>query len=147
MRMVKLGAILAAVLLSAASASAQKGADTLRIAMRDALPNIDPYYNNLRTGVIMHHHGWDGLVYRNPDNFKLEPLLATEWKTPDETTIEFTLRSGVKFHDGSAFTADDVVYTLNLIADPNSKVSTPANYAWLDKAEKTGDLSVRVKLT
>ena len=86
--------------------------------MRDALPNIDPYYNNLRTGVIMHHHGWDALVYRNPDTFKLEPLLATEWKTPDATTIEFTLRPGVKFHDGSPFTADDVVYTLNLIADP-----------------------------
>ena len=70
--------------------------------MRDALSNIDPYYNNERTGVVMHHQGWDGLVYRNPDTFKLEPLLATEWKLPDTTTIEFTLRPGVKFHDGSA---------------------------------------------
>src|ERR1041384_3594988 len=146
MRMVRLGAILATVILSAAPVFAQKSNDTLRIAMRDALPNIDPYYNNLRTGVIMHHHGWDGLVYRNPENFKIEPLLATEWKTPDATTIEFTLRSGVKFHDGSPLTAEDVVYTLNLIADPGSKVSTPANYAWIDKAEKAGDLAVRVKL-
>ena len=81
---------------------AQKSADNLRISMRDALPNIDPYYNNLRTGVVMHHQGWDTLVYRNPDTFKIEPLLATEWKRPDETTIEFTLRPGVKFHDGSA---------------------------------------------
>ena len=81
--------------------------------MRDALPNIDPYYNNLRTGVVMHHHGWDTLVYRNPDTFKLEPLLATEWKQVDPTTIDFTLRPGVKFHDGSPLTADDVVYTLN----------------------------------
>src|SRR4026208_2628226 len=145
----KLGAaILPAVLLGAGAmpACAQKSADTLRIVMRDALPNVDPFFNNSRTGVVMHHQAWDALVYRNPDTFKLEPLLATEWKTPDATTIEFTLRPGVKFHDGSPFTADDVVYTLNLIADPNSKVSTPANYAWLDKAEKTGDLSVRVKL-
>ena len=73
----------------------------------------------------MHHQGWDGLVYRNPETFKVEPLLATEWKLPDTTTIEFTLRPGVKFHDGSAFTADDVVYTLNLVSDPTSKVSTP----------------------
>ncbi len=146
MRMVRLGAIVTAVLLSATSVSAQKSADTLRITMRDAVTNIDPYYNNLRTGVVMHNQAWDALVYRNPDTFKIEPLLATEWKLPDTTTIEFTLRPNVKFHDGSAFTADDVVYTLNLIADPNSKVSTPANYAWLDKAEKTGDLSVRVKL-
>ena len=65
----KLGAaVLAAALLGAgaAPAAAQKSADTLRIAMRDALPNIDPYYNNLRTGVVMHHQGWDALVYRNP---------------------------------------------------------------------------------
>ena len=78
-------AILAMALLGAAAvpATAQKSADTLRIVMRDALPNIDPYYNNLRTGVVMHHQGWDALVYRNPDTFKLEPLLATEWKQPD----------------------------------------------------------------
>ena len=141
-------AILTAVLLGAGAmpAAAQKSADTLRIVMRDALPNVDPYYNNLRTGVVMHHQGWDALVYRNPDTFKLEPLLASEWKLPDATTIEFTLRPGVKFHDGSAFTADDVVYTINLIADPASRLSTPSNYNWLEKAEKTGDLSVRVKL-
>jgi len=141
-------AILGAVLLGCGAfpAMAQKSADTLRISLRDALPNIDPYYNNLRTGVVMHHQGWDTLVYRNPDTFKVEPLLATEWKMPDTTTIDFTLRAGVKFHDGSVLTADDVVYTLNLASDPASKVSTPANYNWIDKAEKTGELSVRVKL-
>lgn len=142
----KAAAIALTALLAAAPASADKASDTLRISMRDALPNVDPYYNNLRTGVVMHHQAWDALVYRNPDTFKLEPLLATEWKLPDPTTIDFTLRAGVKFHDGSPFTADDVVYTLNLAADPNSKVSTPANYNWIDKAEKTGNLSVRVKL-
>ena len=140
-------AILAAALLAGASpVAAQKSADTLRISMRDALPNVDPYYNNLRTGVVMHHQAWDTLVYRNPDTFKIEPLLATEWKMPNPTTIEFTLRPNVKFHDGSTLTADDVVYTLNVASDPASKVSTPANYNWIEKAEKTGDLSVRVTL-
>src|ERR1700704_191776 len=146
MRMVRLGAIFAAIFVSAAPVSAQKSADTLRISMRDALPNVDPYYNNLRPGVVIPHRAWDGLVYRNPDTFKIEPLLATEWKLPDPTTIDFTLRPGVKFHDGTPLTADDVVYTLNVAADPNSKVSTPANYNWIEKAEKTGELSVRVKL-
>ena len=146
---IKLGtAILATVLLGAGAApvAAQKSANTLRITMRDALPNVDPFFNNLRTGVVMHHQGWDALVYRNPDTFKLEPLLATEWKLPDPTTIEFTLRPGVKFHDGSSLTADDVVYTINIVADPASRVSTPSNYNWIDKAEKTGEMSVRVKL-
>jgi peptide/nickel transport system substrate-binding protein len=145
----RLGVAILAMALSGAAvlpASAQKSADTLRIVMRDALPNIDPFYNNLRTGVVMHHQGWDGLVYRNPDSFKIEPLLASEWKLPDPTTIEFTLRPGVKFHDGSTLSADDVVYTINLVADPASRVSTPSNYNWIEKAEKTGDLSVRVTL-
>jgi peptide/nickel transport system substrate-binding protein len=146
MRLVKLGLVFAAIALGTAAASAQKSADTLRISMRDALPNVDPYYNNLRTGVVMHHQAWDTLVYRNPDTFKIEPLLATEWKTPNPTTIEFTLRPNVKFHDGTTLTADDVVYTLTVASDPNSKVSTPANYNWIEKAEKTGDLSVRVTL-
>jgi len=60
--------------------------------------------------------------------------------------LNFTFGRSVKFHDGSSLTADDVVYTLTVAADPNSKVSTPANYNWIDKAEKTGDLSVRVTL-
>jgi peptide/nickel transport system substrate-binding protein len=148
MQMNLYAALLGAVLLAAGEmpAAAQKSADMLRIVMRDAIPNIDPYYNNLRTGVVMHHQGWDTLVYRNPDTFKLEPLLANDWKQPNPTTIEFTLRPDVRFHDGSPFTADDVVYTINLVADPGSRVSTPSNYNWLDKAEKTGELSVRVTL-
>jgi peptide/nickel transport system substrate-binding protein len=141
-----LGVAVLATLLGVLPAAAQKANDTLRISMRDALPNIDPYYNNLRTGIVMHHQGWDTLVYRNPDTFKVEPLLATEWKMPDATTIDFTLRPGVKFHDGSTLSADDVVYTINVAADPASKVSTPTLYNWIDKAEKTGELSVRVKL-
>jgi peptide/nickel transport system substrate-binding protein len=127
-------------------ASAQKSADTLRIVFRDAVPNIDPYYNSQRTGLILAHTAFDTLVYRDPETFELKPLLATEWKLVDDTTLDFTLRQGVKFHDGSPFSADDVVYTINVASNPASKVSTPSNYSWIEKAEKTGDYAVRVKL-
>jgi peptide/nickel transport system substrate-binding protein len=127
-------------------AQAEKSADTLRIVFRDGVPNIDPYYNNLRTGLVLAHHGWDTLVYRDPGTFDIKPLLATEWKFVDAVTLDFTLRQGVKFHDGSSLTADDVVYTLNLISNPDSKVSTPSNFSWIDHAEKTGDYAVRVIL-
>lgn len=126
-------------------ASAQKAADTLRIVFRDAVPNIDPYYNNQRTGLILSHTAWDMLVYRDPVSFEIKPLLATEWKFVDATTLDFTLRQGVKFHDGSTMTADDAVYTINTVASPDSKVSTPSNYSWIEKAEKTGDYTLRVK--
>ena len=38
---------------------------------RDAIPNIDPYYNQLRVGLIVAHHYLDTLVYRDPEDFKI----------------------------------------------------------------------------
>src|SRR5687768_11980826 len=134
-------AALCAVLIAPLPAAAQKSADTLRLAFRDSVPNIDPYYNSQRTGLILSHTYQDMLVYRDPANFEIKPLLATEWKLVDPLTIDFTLRQGVKFHDGSAFSADDVVYTINTVSNPDSKVSTPSNYSWIEKAEKTGEYS------
>ncbi len=61
----------------------------------------------------MSHQVWDTLIYRDPETFQLKPLLATSWKYVDDTTLEFELRPGVTFQDGSPFTADDVVYTVN----------------------------------
>jgi peptide/nickel transport system substrate-binding protein len=142
--------LLAALALSATAAAmpaqAQKSADTLRIVFRDAVTNIDPYYNQLRTGLVIAHQAWDTLVYRDPETFAPKPLLATGWTIVDDTTIDFTLRQGVKFHNGDAFTADDVVYTLNLVSGPDSRVSTPSNANWIERAEKLDDFKVRVKL-
>ena len=148
MRKLKIAAAaaLCAALVAPIPAAAQKSADTLRLAFRDSVPNIDPYYNSQRTGLILSHTYQDMLVYRDPANFEIKPLLATEWKLVDALTIDFTLRQGVKFHDGSSFSADDVVYTINTVSNPDSKVSTPSNYSWIEKAEKTGEYSVRVKL-
>lgn len=137
-------ALLAAV--AAGPALAQKSADTLRIVMRDAVTNVDPYYNQLRTGVVLQHQAWDALIYRDPETFQQKPLLATAWRVVDDRTLEFELRRGVKFHNGDAFTADDVVYTLNTVAAPDSKVSTPANVNWIEKAEKVDDYKVLVRL-
>ena len=126
-------------------AHAQKSADTLRVAWRDAITNTDPYYNAQRTGLILAHHVWDTLIYRDPETLQLKPLLATSWRYANDTTIEFTLRAGVIFHDGSAFTADDVAYTINtVIEDP--RVSVPSNYAFLAGADVIDDLHVRVRL-
>ncbi|SKA33493.1 peptide/nickel transport system substrate-binding protein [Enhydrobacter aerosaccus] len=148
MKLTRRSALLAATSLAVApsAARADKAADTLRILFLDAVPNIDMYFNNQRTGLILAHHAWDMLVHRDPGTFEIKPSLATEWKFTDDTTLDLTIRQGVKFHDGSPLTAEDVVYTINIAADPMSKVATPSNYAWIDKAEKTGDFSVRIKM-
>ena len=135
----------ALALLPACPAQAQKSADTLRIAWRDALATLDPYYNQQRTGLILAHHLSDGLVHRDPETFAIRPLLATSWRYTDETTLEFELRRGVTFHDGSPFTADDVVYTVaSVLSDP--AVAVPSNFAWLQGAEKIDSQHVRLKL-
>ncbi len=128
------------------SAFAEKSTDTLRIQFNDAVPNIDMYFNSQRTGLILAHQAWDMLVHRDPATFEIKPLLATDWKFSTDTTLDLNIRQGVKFHDGSALTAEDVAYTLNMAADPASKVATPSNYAWIDKVEKTGDFSVSIKM-
>ncbi len=129
----------------APTAFAQKSADTLRVTWRDGVPNVDPYYNQLRTGLVLAHQTFDTLIHRDPETFAVRPLLATSWKYVDDTTIDFELRRGVTFHDGSPFSADDVVYTFNAIrTDPT--VAVPSNFAWLAGAEKLDDYKVRVKL-
>ena len=140
-----LGGALLALGLGFGPAQAQKSQDTLRIAWRDAIPNVDFYYNSLRTGLIVSHHVWDTLVYRDPETFQIKPQLATSWKNIDDTTMEFELRPGVTFHDGSKFTADDVVYTINLVLN-DKQLSVPSNYTFIEGAEKIDDLHVRVKL-
>src|SRR5215831_19055746 len=123
MRSMLAGAAVAAI-AAATPALAQKSADTLRITWRDAVPDITPYYNQLRTGIVIGHQAWDSLVYRDPETFQIKPLLAESYKWVDETTLEFTLRGNVTFHNGDRLTADDVVYTINsIVAD--KQVSTP----------------------
>jgi peptide/nickel transport system substrate-binding protein len=134
-----------ALALLAGPTHAQKSADTLRVAWRDAVTNLDPYYNQQRTGLILAHHLFDGLVHRDPETFTLRPLLATAWRYVDDTTLEFELRRGVTFHDGSPFSADDVVYTVaTILADPD--ISVPSNFTWLEGAEKVDSHRVRLKL-
>jgi peptide/nickel transport system substrate-binding protein len=140
-----LGGMALAPLLAPGPAAAQKAVDTLRITWRDALPDIDFYYNPQRTGFLLQLHVWDGLLYRDPDTYQLRPLLATAWKQADPTTIDFTLRPGVTFHNGDPFGADDVVYTIDTVL-ADRQISVPSNYVFLQGAEKLDDLHVRIKL-
>jgi peptide/nickel transport system substrate-binding protein len=142
------GAALAvcALFAMAAPALAQKSADTLRITWRDAIPDVDPYYNSQRTGMVVAFQAFDCLVYRDPVTMEIKPALATSWKQVDDTTIEFTLRQGVTFQNGDPFTADDVVYTINDIIH-DKQVAIPAYYTSFAGAEKIDDFHVRLKLT
>ena len=118
----------------------------LNAIMRDATPDIYPYGNSQRSGLVIAHHVWDALLHRNSETFEHEPLLAESWEWIDDLTIEFKLRQGVTWHNGDPFTADDVVYTIETIAGPDAKVAVPSNVSWMDHAEKIDDFTVRLLL-
>ena len=115
-------ALTAALAVAAAPAAAQKSKDTLRIGFYDPIPGVDLVYDPKGETALTARAVFDTLIAYNERTGKFEPLLAKSWKTVDPTTYEFALRDDVKFHDGSAFDADDVVYTLNWVADPEGQV-------------------------
>jgi len=75
-------------------------------------------HNNTATEAL-HVNVFDYLVWRNQD-LEIQPALATSWEQVDETTWRFELREGVKWHDGEPFTAEDVKWTLERIANPET---------------------------
>ena len=137
------GLILAA---ATGAAWADKASDTLNVAFTKELENVDSYFNSSREGVVLQRAVWDGLIYRDPVSNEYMGNLATEWEWIDDTTIEFKLREGVKFPDGSDFTADDVVFTVNYVADEANGVKTQRNVNWMKSAEKVDDYTVRIML-
>jgi peptide/nickel transport system substrate-binding protein len=146
--MLTLSRLFVAAALAAACVStpalASKKDNTIRFAYDQVPENVDPYFNNVRIGVIIGQHVWDTLIYRDPKTNQYKGQLATSWKWVDDKTLEFELRHGVKFHNGEEFDADDVVYTLNFVSDPANKSTTPANVNWIEKAEKIDKYKVRI---
>jgi peptide/nickel transport system substrate-binding protein len=109
-----------ALALAAAFATAPVAAQDLRIAMGADVTSIDPHFVNLFPNNNIGFHVFDTLIGLDADS-RLIPGLAESWKAIDATTWEFKLRRGVKFHDGSDFTAEDVAFTIDRVAKvPNS---------------------------
>ena len=140
--------IAAAVLMAVVSnpALAGKDDDTLNIAWGGELATLDRYYNTLREGIIVGRLIWDSLLFKDPETFEFKPLLAKSFTFVDETTMEFDLREGVTFHNGEPFDADDVVYTLTYVSNPDNGVLTQRNVNWFAGIEKLDRYKVRLKM-
>ena len=139
-------AIPAAIALAGAPALADKSNDTLTWLSNSEPDNIDMYYNTLREGLIVGRHIWDALMEVDPKTGEFRPSLAKSYKWIDDKTIEFVLREDVVFHNGEKFDADDVVFTMNYLADPKNKVKARSRTKFLAGGEKVGPYKVRVKL-
>lgn len=103
--------LLATTILAAALSAAPAQAKTFKWTSQGEIPSWDPHSQNNALSNGIHASVYESLVYYNK-KFELEGALATAWKQVTPLNVRFTLRKGVKFHDGSAFTADDVVFSL-----------------------------------
>jgi peptide/nickel transport system substrate-binding protein len=88
-------------------------------------------------------HIYDRLVDRDGKTFKPIPALATGWRIVNDTTWEFTLRQGVKFHNGEPFNAQSVQATMDYIKDPAHKSHYLPRWALIKDVQVVNDWTVR----
>ena len=96
-------------------------AQTLTIGVRGGPDSIDPHFTATGSHAEALKHVFDTLVWSG-DGLELEPRLAESWRVINDNTWEFKLRRGVKFHDGSDFTAQDVKFSIEripVVSGPN----------------------------
>ncbi len=136
----------AAACLLTGSVQAGPENNSLNITWGGELATLDRYYNVLREGIIVGRLVWDSLLFKDPETLEFKPLLAKSYSFVDNTTIDFELREGITFHNGELFDADDVVFTLSRMSDPENGVLTQRNVNWIDSVEKLGPYKVRLNM-
>ena len=114
-------AVICALSLSFLMGTAE--AKTLRYASQDDPQTLDPHSANLVVTNRVLSQVYESLVMRDK-NFKLVPALALSWSQPDPKTWRFKLRPNVKFHGGEAFTADDIVFSVERALNPLSQLKS-----------------------
>jgi peptide/nickel transport system substrate-binding protein len=128
-------AALAASLIFAAPLSAK----TFRWANDGDVISMDPYARQETTLLSFAANIYEPLVERNK-KLELEPALATEWSQTEPSIWRFKLRHGVKFHDGTPFTADDVVFSYERAKASQIK----ATVATIKEVRKIDDYTVDI---
>ncbi|MFA5912973.1 MAG: ABC transporter substrate-binding protein, partial [Burkholderiales bacterium] len=120
---------LVCVALSLAGALSAVAAE-LRIGLAADVTSLDPHFLNVAPNNDAAWHIFDALVHVDA-NARLIPGLAVSWRAINPTTWEFKLRKGVKFHDGSDFTAEDVIFSLER---PATLAASPGPFSGFVKA-------------
>ncbi|MBI1736250.1 MAG: hypothetical protein HYR51_13840 [Candidatus Rokubacteria bacterium] len=115
-----LGLVLAAAIALGGPAAHAQTKDTLTVALVSLAPTLDPHMHFERVGILVNINMFDSLLHKNT-KLEYQPSLATSWKALNDTTWEFKLRKGVKFHNGDTMTAEDVKYSFDRVLDQSNK--------------------------
>lgn len=128
-------------LIGATSLSAQ--AQDLTVGVRAGPDSIDPHWSTLGSQAESLRHIFDTVVAVDKD-LQLQPGLATSWTAVDEDTWEFKIREGVKFHDGSDLTAEDVKFSIDRIPQVTGPMSMTIYTKSVASVEVIDDYTVHV---
>jgi peptide/nickel transport system substrate-binding protein len=131
-----------------ATPTPEAASSTIVVALAAAPVSLDPADHRSRESETVVRNMFDGLVTRDSTN-GVHMQLAESMEWTDDQTLNIQLREGVKFHDGTEMTADDVVFTFERIINEN-QIEYPEPHtsprkgliAPLESVEKTGDYSV-----
>lgn len=134
-------AALVAVLLAGQAEAAK---DVLIVDLASEPASLDPHVQWNPDSYWVYRNIFDNVVTRDDDG-KIIPQVATSWKAINDTTIEFTLRSDIKFHDGTAMTADDVAFTVKRITDPAFKSPQLDQFNKIVATEVVNPTTIRFK--
>ena len=126
-----------------AAAPAAEGKDSVSVSVESVISTLDPYETLAYTSWFVFNQIYETLVTVD-DNGNVQPCLATAWEvSEDGCTYTFTLETGVKFHDGSDFTAKDAAYSLTeAMKHPAMQGYTKA----IESVEVVGDNQIACKL-
>ena len=132
----------AAITLALSAASVGVSAQTLRIANQGDALSMDPHSLQETVQLSVTSNVYEPLIGRNKD-LSLAPALATSWKQISPTVWRFELRKGVQFHDGTPFTADDVLFSLKRVAGEGSDMKSNVND--IKEVRKVNDFAVDIE--
>lgn len=143
-----LGCVSIGLTACAATANGKEPAGSVSslVVAEDVPPQtFDPIASSQIKTMYAWQLAYEGLV-RTDTSGKIGPLLATKWTvSPDQKTYDFTLRPGAKFSDGSALTADDVVFSFQRLLEKGLPY-TKARFESLKAVSKVDDTTVRFQL-
>ncbi|MCD1620653.1 ABC transporter substrate-binding protein [Salipiger marinus] len=131
-----------AALALTAAAPAAMAAD-LVIGLRAGPDSIDPHWSTLGSQAEALRHVFDTLVDVD-ETLQLKPGLAVSWEPVDDTTWDFKLREGVKFHDGSDFTAEDAKFSIERIPAVTGPMPMTLYTKYVESVEVIDDYTLRV---
>jgi len=131
---------------AAGSAAKPKMGGVLKYGLSSYPPNFNPTRSSGTAALTVKEQIYTGLVAYWKGG-EIIPDLATSWETPDDKTYIFHLRKGVKFHDGSPFTAEDVKFTMEYIQDPKNAATYRTHFKGIESIEVLDAYTVKVKLS